>query len=367
MEHQALISSPRRGGASRASLGLALLAFIGSCAPVGKRPEPLEPPPSTRGAPDWAGMASGWQKLTEIERWLRTDADRHDPFWRPQGELLLAEGRLALAQSDAAAAKIDAPRLAERLQLARSGFERVLADPAANAAQKARAERGRMQVAELAPSPAGPALALAVVPRSAWRARSLIPSRLDPVGGSWLRITVHHSDQVPGTRLDGTLADSQEALRKIQHNAIENERWGDIGYHFLIDASGRIFEGRPLEWQGAHARGDNNVRNLGICLLGDFHRRPPSPAALAALEALLEELRAKNGLARSSVVCHRDLVNTVCPGDALASWVKSYRRGAPPELFALATEGAAPKASPAPPRGAAVPASAKRKSGGAVR
>lgn len=334
---------------------------------MGKRPEPIEPPPATRGAPDWAGMPSGWQKLTEIERWLRTDADRHDPFWRPQGELLLAEGRLALAQSDSAASKIDATRLAERLQLARSGFERVLADPAANAAQKARAERGRSQVAELVPSPAGPALALAVVPRSSWRARPPIASRLDPVGGSWLRITVHHSDQVPGTRLDGTLADSQEALRKIQHNAIENERWGDLGYHFLIDAAGRIFEGRTLEWQGAHARGDNNVRNLGICLLGDFHHRPPSPAALAALEALLEELRAKHGLARSSVVCHRDLVNTVCPGDALASWVKGYRRGAPPETFALAGESGPRRTASAPATRTPVPASAKRKAGGAVR
>ena len=201
-----------------------------------------------------------------------------------------------------------------------------------------------------------------------WGARAPVRSRLDPVGGSWLRITIHHSDQVPGTRLDGTLADSQEALRKIQHNQIENERWGDIGYHLLIDASGRIFEGRSLEWQGAHARGDNNVRNLGICLLGDFRTRPPTSAALATLESLLEEARARYSIARSSVVCHRDLVNTICPGDALAAWVKGYRRGATPDLAALGTEGArsAQAVGASAPRPSAAKG-AKKQAGGSVR
>lgn len=367
MEHQALLSSQPvadSSGARRSLAGLLVLAAcIGSlagCAPLGSKDEGAKPPieePARRGAPDWAGMPLGWQKLVEIERWLREDAQRYDPFWRVQGELILNEGRVAFAQDDLAAGKIEASTLQDRVQLARQGFQNVLADPRANAAQRARAEQGLAHLEGLAPPPAAQTGSLAMVPRSAWHARPPILARLDPVGGTWMRITVHHSDAVPGTKLDGTLADSLAAVQKIQRNHQENEGWGDIGYHYLIDADGRLLEGRSLQFQGAHAGGQNNVRNLGVCMLGDFERRAPTPQALATLEELLDELRAKYSIPRGNVLCHRDLKNTVCPGDPVAAWVRGYEHGAGPAT--ASSNASKPKATPAAWKSEVVASSSK--------
>ena len=104
-----------------------------------------------------------------------------------------------------------------------------------------------------------------------------------------------------------------------------NPRFGDIGYHYLIDAAGRIFEGRPIAWQGAHARGQNNYQNLGVCLLGDFTRGRPTEAALASLGLLLNELRARYRIPSGRVFGHRDLLVTECPGDALQDWIGRYK------------------------------------------
>jgi hypothetical protein len=43
---------------------------------------------------------------------------------------------------------------------------------------------------------------------------------------------------------------------------------GDIGYHYIVDRSGAIWQGRRIRYQGAHARGSANNGNIGIVLLG---------------------------------------------------------------------------------------------------
>ena len=117
-------------------------------------------------------------------------------------------------------------------------------------------------------------------------------------------------------------------LRKMQafHMHDPDHLWGDLGYHFLIDPSGRVLEGRELTWQGAHARGKNNERNIGICVMGDFSRERPTAAALETLEELLDLLRARYSIPRNQVFGHRDFVVTECPGARLDPWVEAYRR-----------------------------------------
>ena len=137
------------------------------------------------------------------------------------------------------------------------------------------------------------------------------------------------------------------------------EGWGDLGYHFMIDPEGRIFEGRRLVWRGAHVGGMND-HNLGICLMGNFDEIRPTAAAISSLERLLDDLRAQNGIPRSAVTWHRawPSANTVCPGDNLEPYVRRYRDG-------LTLAGARAKlqsstAATAPPRWT-------RHAGGSVR
>jgi hypothetical protein len=287
--------------------------------------------------PHWSGRPVTWTKLADIERWLDGDGPRRYPEEVPQAELELAEGRLELARKEAAG--LPAPVLSGRLDAAESGFERVLARRDAKAAVRLRAERGLEEiervrqgaaaVAKAPKTPTGTPLGSGfdVQPRNAWLASSPIPHRLTSASG-WNRITVHHSakdSKEIGTPTTGHVAGT---IKDIQTVHMRDRGWGDIGYHFLIDPTGRVWQGRTLDWQGAHAQGSNNVANIGICLLGDFNQERPDPRALTALEDLVDALCERHRIPRSRIYGHQKFAATECPGDALMAWVSRYAAGA---------------------------------------
>jgi len=170
------------------------------------------------------------------------------------------------------------------------------------------------------------------IPRSAWAVEPILVSRINPMGGAPNRITVHHSN-MPGD----TSSNSAEVLRKIDrehHKTIgrKGEPGACIGYHFVIARDGRIFEGRPLQFQGAHAGGDNNRRNIGVCLLGDFQDHQLPSIQRDTLVKVLDRLRATYDIPRGQVFGHRDFnppgnYHTDCPGVHLFQVVLNYRRG----------------------------------------
>ena len=51
------------------------------------------------------------------------------------------------------------------------------------------------------------------------------------------------------------------------HKMHLNFGWDGIGYHKIINRSGKIENGRPEYWVGAHVKGKNNI-SLGVCLIG---------------------------------------------------------------------------------------------------
>ncbi len=322
-----------RGGRVRGQVRAAalLLLAIASCATPAADPSAADHgrQAGPASAPYWANEPLSWAKLSEVEDWIHSRAAKSDPYWRIEGELTLAEGRLTLARRDAAggtdARNIDARAIEQRRGAARAGFQRVLDDGAANPEQRLRARRGLDAAGGPLPQPTSFA---GVVPRSEWGAMAPVTARLNPVGGPYRRITIHHSAEIPGITLNGAYGNSVEALRKIQRHHIKNQGWGDVGYHYLIDSSGRVFEGRSDRYQGAHAGGDMNVQNLGICLLGDYSGHGPSAESLAALEHLIEEYRIRDSIPRSQVLTHSDMKNTECPGRHVTAWVRRYSGGA---------------------------------------
>ena len=46
--------------------------------------------------------------------------------------------------------------------------------------------------------------------------------------------------------------------------------WDGIGYHKIIKRSGKIENGRPEYWMGAHVKGKNDI-SLGVCLIGKIN------------------------------------------------------------------------------------------------
>lgn len=165
-----------------------------------------------------------------------------------------------------------------------------------------------------------------VLPRSAWGARNTQPASVQPMQRPY-RITIHHS-------AIATTSSSQRAaaaqILSVQRGHQTTEGWADIGYHFLIDRAGRVWEGRPLRWQGAHAGGDHNRGNIGVCLLGNFLRgvegQEPTTEQKAALEATLRWLGDVHDIGPDQVFFHRQFKSTECPGPRLEAAVTDILR-----------------------------------------
>ena len=136
------------------------------------------------------------------------------------------------------------------------------------------------------------------------------------------RAIVHHTATTAS-------ADSAAAIRAIWQYHTQSKDWGDIGYNYLVDQQGRIFQGRyfdagyadknNVDVVAGHAYG-NNYGTTGIAVLGDFTNSDPSGAALnsiarmAAYKLGAYNINPGDG---TNLIGHRDVVATACPGARL--------------------------------------------------
>ena len=140
-------------------------------------------------------------------------------------------------------------------------------------------------------------------------------------------ITIHHDGMSPFRETNyAKVADRIEVIRTAHLKRDGGSRWGDIGYHFVVDRAGRVWEARSLAWQGAHVK-DHNEGNIGILCLGNFEEQTPSAKQLAALERLVKTLRARYNIPSDHVLTHREWpgANTKCPGQNLQARVMVSR------------------------------------------
>lgn len=144
-------------------------------------------------------------------------------------------------------------------------------------------------------------------PRFAWE--PAVDSR------KWQAIVLHHSAAAEG---------SVEAIDRVHRERTDSQgrKWLGIGYHFVIGNGQGMADGAiepTFRWHkqlaGAHA-GDvtHNAIGVGICLVGDFNQSPPSERQLAAARRLIDGLRARYDLPAASILVHRELKPTECPG-----------------------------------------------------
>ena len=125
------------------------------------------------------------------------------------------------------------------------------------------------------------------------------------------RITVHHYGMPPVLlRRKSDVTNRIEIIRR----AHVNKGWADIGYHFVIDPMGRVWEGRPLQLQGAHVR-DQNEHNLAVMVLGNFEEQRPTTDAIRTLESFVIAQMHRYQVPLNRVRTHLELANTtLCPG-----------------------------------------------------
>jgi N-acetylmuramoyl-L-alanine amidase-like protein len=176
-----------------------------------------------------------------------------------------------------------------------------------------------------------------LVTRQVWRANESITKA--PYYADAVRFAlVHHT---AGTN-SYTPAQSAAIVRAIQLYHVRGNGWNDIGYNFLVDKFGQIFEGRsggvdkPVV--GAHAEGFN-TGSVGVSVLGSYGGAGISPAALDAVDKLLAwrldvahvdprsalswlsggnaRFGAGTPVPLRAISAHRDTGFTDCPGNGL--------------------------------------------------
>jgi len=60
-----------------------------------------------------------------------------------------------------------------------------------------------------------------------------------------------------------------------------------VGYHYLIEKDGRTIQTRDIDEIGAHTLGGWNMKSIGVCLVGNFHKSVPNKKQLAALNSII--------------------------------------------------------------------------------
>ncbi|KOU59987.1 N-acetylmuramoyl-L-alanine amidase [Streptomyces sp. MMG1533] len=188
-----------------------------------------------------------------------------------------------------------------------------------------------------------------IVPRSVWAAgdsgRTRPPPRYDD---KVVAVFIHHTDS-PNAY---DCAEVPRIIRYLAAGMTDARDWDDIGYNFLVDRCGNIYEGRaggidrPVT--GAHTQGFNH-RTTGIAALGTFTTGVPVPkvmtdaiAHLAAWKLGLADidpratvrLVSSNGHSRyaagtaaalPALAGHKDGYRTTCPGAALSAHLPEIR------------------------------------------
>ncbi|KJY27996.1 hypothetical protein VR46_38435, partial [Streptomyces sp. NRRL S-444] len=221
------------------------------------------------------------------------------------------------------------------------------------------------------PGPVSTAPAPNVVSRVAWGADETMNNE-GPIylpGGKVKAVFVHHTaDAQPYD-----CSQSAAIVRGIHTYHVKTNGWRDLGYNFLVDKCGTVFEGRQGGTDqpvlGAHTYGWNN-ESAGIAVLGDYNAEGASAAAQDAISRIAAYKLGQydgdmNGTTTltagatqtnffgtafevgkpytfKSLSGHRDGFNTECPGNQLYGQLGALRTSGPAAQLKVATVNGVP-------------------------
>ncbi len=172
-----------------------------------------------------------------------------------------------------------------------------------------------------------------ILNRDDWCPTGNCPPNPNPDITEVTHLIIHHSATA------NTASDWAAVVRSIWDFHVNTWGWSDIGYNWLIDPNGQLYEGRGQAIQGAHFCG-MNAGTTGVCMLGDYQVSPPSNETQQTLQKFLSwqscledidplglSLHASSNLDLFHISGHRDGCNTECPGDAFYPLISGVRQG----------------------------------------
>ncbi len=137
------------------------------------------------------------------------------------------------------------------------------------------------------------------------------------------KFIIHHTATV------NNLNNPSQAIRDIYYYHSVTRGWGDIGYNYIIDTNGTIYEGRfgGEGVVGAHA-GKSNTGSIGIAVLGNYEENAVPQKVVEAISFLISEKATFHsidpigksrfrGILSNNILGHKDVMATACPGKTL--------------------------------------------------
>lgn len=130
---------------------------------------------------------------------------------------------------------------------------------------------------------------LNIVPRKDWSKRIIDTKKLTPVTKPYNHIVIHHSGEI-----------NRRTPYEVESLHMDERKFDDIGYNYLIDSKGKIYEGRNLKYQGAHVNSNSDSDGkIGVLMIGDFHKSPWTKLDVDGTQSLtLDQLESMRNLVK---------------------------------------------------------------------
>ena len=188
-----------------------------------------------------------------------------------------------------------------------------------------------------------------VVSRTAWGCPDGQDSRVSPAYRYATHMVIHHT--AGSSRLRSGETNWSDRVRAIWSFHTITRGWGDIGYNYIIDPSGVIYEGRAGGENAVGFHDTANYGSMGVSLIGTYESSVPPPAAQDSLVELLAWKANQNDINPQgesfyygcsiskyckaytpnavilNIAGHRQVtpVRTTCPGGALLNLLPNIR------------------------------------------
>lgn len=176
-----------------------------------------------------------------------------------------------------------------------------------------------------------------IITRTEWGCPEANNPEWAPEYAELTRAIVHHTASTESS-------DSYADVRAIWQYHAKSLGWGDIGYNYIVDSQGRIFQGRYTdEYQAAKLHQDvvgghaynSNVGTVGVSVIGNYVIQQPTAASIDSVAKIIGYKLAKYRVAPSdsaayaqTVIGHYQVWQTSCPGTNLINNLDNIRRRA---------------------------------------
>src|SRR2546423_1748003 len=114
-------------------------------------------------------------------------------------------------------------------------------------------------------------------------------------------ITIHHAGELWTAK---TAPD--QFVRNMQAWGQREKHWPDLPYHFLIAPDGRIFEGRPLQYEPQSNTNYSLAGNIGVEMFGNFNEQRPTRQQLESCVKLVAWLAQELKIDNENIRGHQD-------------------------------------------------------------